>query len=104
MGFVETPARLRRCRLHRSRNGFHVENFELLASVAGRLAPALVRRFALSSPNDRTFSRVVNGPSERVQPVPRFNDRTCFRVVIRILDALAAKSPVPPIHSALLPG
>jgi hypothetical protein len=74
-----------------------------LASLSTLLfLPILVWFFALSSPNDRTFSRVVKRLSERIQHDSRVNDRTFFRVVIGILDALAAKPPIPSVLSTLL--
>jgi hypothetical protein len=66
--------------------------------------PILVWSLALSSLNDRTFSGVVKRLSERVQHDSRLDDRTFFRIVIGIFDALAAKPPIPSIHCALLEG
>jgi hypothetical protein len=67
-------------------------------------SPTLVLFFALSFPNDRTFSRVVKRLSERVQHDSGVNDRTFVRVVVGIFDALAAESPVPAVNYALLSG
>jgi hypothetical protein len=66
--------------------------------------PILIWFFALSSPTDHTFSGVVKRLSERVQHDSRIDDRTFFRIVIGIFDALAAKPPIPSIHCALLEG
>jgi hypothetical protein len=70
--------------------------------LIGVLLPILVWFLALSSPNDRIFSGAVKGLSERVQHDSRVDDRTFFRIVMGIFDALAAKPAIPSIHCALL--
>jgi hypothetical protein len=97
-------ATLHKGELHGERHaiGVSCRRASLACLLALIFSPTLAWFFALSFPNDRTFSRVVKRLSERVQHDAGANDRTLLRIVTGIFGALAAKPPIPSVHNTLL--